>query len=247
MARGGLDHTSGIPLYLQIKEILRAEITEGTADTLSPVTEAMLLERFGVSRAPIRQALQELTTEGYVYRKQGKGTFPVTGVRVARPADVRPGDLYRFLAERGLHPGSTVSDLGRVAPPPDIAQKLGIGPSEPVLHFRRLLTLEGRPFADNEIYIRTPDGFLPRTAELDDGGSAFALLEAEFGITVERSEHDAWATAATDEQAAALAVPVGSPLLVIDTLFYTTGGVPGGWRRAVHRAEDFKFSFITTP
>lgn len=247
MARGELDHTSGIPLYLQIKEILRAEITAGTVDTLRPVTEALLLERFGVSRAPIRQALQELTTEGYVYRKQGKGTFPVTGARVARPADVRPGDLYRFLSERGLHPGSTVSGIARIVPPPAVADKLGIGGSETVLHFRRLLSVDDRPFAEAEIHIRAPESFLPTAAELDGGGSAFALLEAEFGISVERSEHEAWATSATAAQAAALAIPVGSPLLVIDTLFYTTGGVPAGWRTAVHRAEDFKYSFVTTP
>ena len=97
MAYSELDPASGVPLYRQIKEILRREIAEGIADPQKPMTEALLLDRFEVSRAPIRQALAELANEGYVYRKQGKGTFPVAGARVQRPADVRSGALYQYL------------------------------------------------------------------------------------------------------------------------------------------------------
>src|SRR3954454_23521257 len=116
MASGELDFSSGVPLYRQIKEILRREIAEGVADPRKPMTEAQLLSRFEVSRAPIRQALQGLSSEGYVYRKQGKGTFPVTGARVRRPADVRPGALYQYLSDSGLHPTWQVSGIGRVEP-----------------------------------------------------------------------------------------------------------------------------------
>src|SRR4051812_4911396 len=111
MAYGELDPSSGVPLYRQIKEILRREVAGGIADPRKPMTEAQLLSRFEVSRAPIRQALQELASEGYVYRKQGKGTFPVTGTRVQRPANVRSGALYQYLSDSGLHPTWKVSGV----------------------------------------------------------------------------------------------------------------------------------------
>ncbi|MEX5235518.1 hypothetical protein [Kocuria arenosa] len=38
-------------------------------------------------------------------------------------------------------------------------------------------------------------------------------------------------------------MPAGSPLRVIETTFFTTGGVPAGWRFAVHQNEDFKHRF----
>lgn len=60
MATGELDLSSGVPLYRQIKDILRAEIAGGAADPREPMTEAQLLDRFDVSRAPIRQALKDL-------------------------------------------------------------------------------------------------------------------------------------------------------------------------------------------
>lgn len=245
MALGELDTSSGVPLYRQIKEILRKEVAEGIADPLKPMTEALLLSRFEVSRAPIRQALQELTTEGYVYRKQGKGTFPVTGTRVERPADVRSGALYEYLSDTGLHPQGGVSGVERIKPPARIGDLLGIKGHERLLHFTRLISIEDQPLVEADVYIRAPDAFTPTTTELEAQGSAFDLLEQQFGIAHVRAEHEAWATAATAAQAATFGVAEGSPLLVIETIFYTTGDRPAGWRSAVHQAEKFKYRFTT--
>ncbi|MCC3271651.1 GntR family transcriptional regulator [Arthrobacter zhangbolii] len=245
MAAGELDPSSGVPLYRQIKDILRTEISDGTADPGTPMTEDRLLERFGVSRAPIRQALKELSSEGYVYRKQGRGTFPVTGPRILRPAHVRTGDLYHYLTESGLHPASIVSDIARVEPPEKMSEVLGIDPAERVLHFTRVISVEGEPLLEARIYIRAPEGFAPTVLELEESGSGFELLERELGIALGRAEHESWATAATAEQSAALGVREGSPLLVIETVFYTTDGQPAGWRSAVHRADQFRYRFVT--
>ncbi|AUI50453.1 GntR family transcriptional regulator [Arthrobacter crystallopoietes] len=246
MASGELDPSSGVPLYRQIKDILRKEIAGGIADPQKPMTEEQLLSRFEVSRAPIRQALKELTDEGYVYRKQGKGTFPVTGARVHRPADIRPGALHQYLTESGLHPGSKVSGIERIEPPVRIRHRLGLDPHERLLHFTRLISVENEPLVEANVYIRAPEDFRPTVAELEDKGSAFELLERDYGITLDRAEHEAWATAADTDQAATFGVRAGSPLLVIETIFFTTGGLPAGWRSAVHQAEDFKYRFVTS-
>lgn len=245
MASGELDTSSGIPLYRQIKDLLRTEISAGTADPSTPMTEDRLLLRFGVSRAPIRQALKELADEGYVYRRQGKGTFPVTGPRVLRPAHVRTGDLYHYLTESGLHPASIVSDIRRVTPPEKMTTVLGIDAGERVLHFTRVISVEGEPLLEARIYIRAPEGFAPTVPELEESGSGFELLERQLGIRLGRAEHESWATAATAEHAAALGVREGSPLLVIETVFYAADGQPAGWRSAVHRADQFKYRFVT--
>ncbi|MDR7303005.1 GntR family transcriptional regulator [Haloactinomyces albus] len=209
------------------------------------MTEAQLLSRFDVSRAPIRQALKELASEGYVYRKQGRGTFPVPGVRVHRPADLRPGALHQYLSESGLHPASKVSGIERVVPPDRIRHRLGLEAHERLLHFTRLISVESEPLAEADVYIRVPEEFSPTAAELEDTGSAFELLEREFGITLERADNEAWATVATADHAASLGMREGSPLLAIETTFYTTGGLLAGYRFAVHRAEKFKYRFVT--
>jgi GntR family transcriptional regulator len=232
-------------MYRQIIEILRDEITGGAVTDESQLTEMHLLRRFGVSRAPIRQALTELTKDGYVYRIQGKGTFPIPGVRAERPAAERPGYLYDYLEELGVRPTVTVPSAERTVAPAPIATRLGLAADEKVLHFSHMITVDGRPLVESTIYVRAPEHFNPSAAELERAGSAFELLEKQLGIVLDRSEHEAGATIASDEQAARFDIPAGSALLTIDTLFFTTGGVPAGWRSLVHQADRIKFRFIT--
>lgn len=245
-AQSELDPTTGVPLYRQIKEILRAEISGGLVDASVPMTEAQLLDRFGVSRAPIRQALRELSDEGYVYRKQGKGTFPVPGRRIDRAADVRPGTLYQHLTEQGLRTTTTVNGLDRLIPPPHIQRRLELDSAEKMLHFERLISVEGVPVAHSQIYLRVPAEFNPTKQELESGTSAFELLERDFGITLIQSDNEAWATAANPDTSSELDIPEGSPVLAIETVFITKGGVPAGFRVAMHRSDEFKYHFVTT-
>lgn len=240
-----LDPSTGVPLYRQIKDILSAEISAGSLNAATPITEALLLERFKVSRAPIRQALKELSDEGFVYRKQGKGTFPVPGRRIDRSADTRAGALFQQLTAQGLNTSTTVGQLARILPPPHVQKKLGLEVNESVLHFVRLISVDNIPLTHSSIYLRTPVEFTPDISELQGGLSAFELLERDFGIKLVESENEAWATAASTQQAEQLQVPVGNPLLAIETVFITKGGAPTGFRFAIHRSEEFKYHFTT--
>lgn len=241
-----LDPSTGVPLYRQIKEILRAEISSGAVDASTPITEALLLERFKVSRAPIRQALKELSDEGFVYRKQGKGTFPVPGRRIDRSADTRAGTLFQQLTAQGLDTSTTVAQLERIIPPSHVQKRLELEPTETVLHFVRSILVDNIPLTYSSIYLRTPAEFMPAIEELESGISAFELLERDYGIKLEQSDNEAWATAATAQQAEQLQVAAGNPLLAIETVFITKGGVPTGFRFAIHRSEEFKYHFTTT-
>ncbi|WP_262403544.1 UTRA domain-containing protein [Actinomadura sp. CNU-125] len=156
-----------------------------------------------------------------------------------------PGALNQYLSDSGLHPASKVSGVGRVEPPARIRRRLGIEAHERLLHFTRLILVEDEPLVEADVYIRAPGEFAPTAAELEETGSAFQLLERGFGIALDRAEHEAWAAAATADHAATLGVREGGPLLVIETIFFTTGGLPAGWRSAVHRAEEFKYRFVT--
>jgi DNA-binding LacI/PurR family transcriptional regulator len=65
-----------LPKYEQVKRSLIAEIELGRWATGGAIpSEAQLLQRFKVSRPTLVRSLQDLVRDGYLYRRQGKGTF----------------------------------------------------------------------------------------------------------------------------------------------------------------------------
>ncbi len=82
-----IDKHSPVPIYYQIKQLIKRQIEEGTLPPGEKLpTEQMLCDLYGVSRAPVRQALLELVLEGYIYRRAGLGTFVAEPQREERSA-----------------------------------------------------------------------------------------------------------------------------------------------------------------
>ena len=71
-----LDMGSPVPLYSQLRELLRQRILDGVYQSHQQLpSELELVARFTVSRITVRQALNDLQREGLIFRIHGKGTF----------------------------------------------------------------------------------------------------------------------------------------------------------------------------
>jgi GntR family transcriptional regulator len=237
-----IDRSSGIPIYKQIKQILIEElqVSEPTSRPFS--TEQELCQRFHVSRAPVRQALKELANEGYVYRERAKGTFPVQGLPV-RPPGLELGGLVDYFRKQGMEVNSQVLDVGRVQPPKNQRSILSLVQNNEVLRISRLIRFHEKPLVWTQTYLGVPADFQPDARELEEVGNVFFLLERDLGISLSRGEHQIWAASASLEEAQVLGVTLGDPILVIETTMYTRNDLLIGWRKAIHRAEDYKYSF----
>jgi len=71
-----VDRRSPVPLYFQLARLLAGEIESlGWPAGHRLSSEADICQRYGVSRATVRQALQRLENEGLIERFKGAGTF----------------------------------------------------------------------------------------------------------------------------------------------------------------------------
>lgn len=71
-----IDKSSPLPIYYQIEEQLKKQIENGELkpnDSLP--SEREFAERFEISRMTVRQAINNLVNDGYLYRQKGRGTF----------------------------------------------------------------------------------------------------------------------------------------------------------------------------
>ncbi len=71
-----IDKSSPLPIYYQIEEQLKNKLKNGELkpnDSLP--SEREFAERFEISRMTVRQAINNLVNDGYLYRQKGRGTF----------------------------------------------------------------------------------------------------------------------------------------------------------------------------
>lgn len=67
---------SNVPLYSQLKDLIIEKIEAGEYAEESKIpSEQELCESYDISRPTVRQAITELTNNGYLYKEKGKGTF----------------------------------------------------------------------------------------------------------------------------------------------------------------------------
>lgn len=71
-----IDRQSYLPLYIQVKEDLKRNITSGLYKEGDMIpSEKELMDSYKVGRATIREAINQLSSERLVEKKQGIGTF----------------------------------------------------------------------------------------------------------------------------------------------------------------------------
>ncbi len=224
------------PLYQQIKGLLMRSLGQGEwkAGEALPA-EPELAQRFKVSQGTVRKALDALTAEGLLVRRQGKGTF------VATHAETQV--QYRFLRlmpDQGARQAMQrrFLDFRRLRAPADIARALDQKAGDGVLQLRRLLLAGDTPVVLDDIWLNARL-FKGLTAERLQAyrGPMYGLFEAEFGVQMIRAEEKIRAVAAAEADAALLGVAPRAPLLLVERRSYTYADRPVELRRGLYRTE----------
>jgi DNA-binding GntR family transcriptional regulator len=71
-----IDHESDIPVYVQLANLLRAQIQQGELAPRRPIPSIRTLtERYGVADGTVKKAVGVLRDEGLVRTVTGRGVF----------------------------------------------------------------------------------------------------------------------------------------------------------------------------
>ena len=175
-----LERSNPLPLYYQLKEVLKQQIRAGhLAPHTAIPSEPELVTQYHVSRATVRQALTELVHEGLLYRQHGRGTF-VCEPRVQQQTVSELTSLSEELRRRGKNPGGMlfVSELVRGSQ--TVRTQLRLTDEEQVVRLERLRTADDVPVAYEVDYLPYPraNSIYQRAKEVADG-SLYALMASE--------------------------------------------------------------------
>lgn len=197
-----------LPLYVRIAEELYAEVLAlPPGAPLQPEQE--LVRRFGASRGTVRQAIASLVREGLIVRSKGRGSF-----RMSTPAeDIYQIDNSSSRVIRSFGARSQISKLSStlVRATAPLADALGVPHGSRVRRIERIRTIDGQPFVAGVAFVRAD--LLPKFPKEQYRTSLLDLLEKTYRLHLCDRKCACSAIAATEEDAAALDVPIGTPLL----------------------------------
>ncbi|MGE7433094.1 GntR family transcriptional regulator [Kitasatospora sp. NPDC001175] len=234
------------PKYWHLRTVLLRTIeAEFSTGQVIP-NERELSARFGVARATLRQALDQLELEGRLVRRRGIGTLiaaPRVGIPVGSPvggpAENGPGSAG----------GSTWRTVDCVSAPASaqLALALGIPAGETVHTVRRLRVVQGRTMAAESLHV--PESAVPHlpavprvvggTAEQDRAKSVLRQLER---LGVDGESRSVELGVAEAEEAALLERPPGTPVLVVTTQYAVAGRLVA-LALSTYRADTCKLTF----
>ena len=240
--RLSIDESSSVPLHVQLRNRARALASELGASARFP-SEAEVTAATGLSRVTVRRALADLTHEGVLYTRRGRGTFVA-----AEPEEESlqtPEGFSRVATRLGHVPTSIVRSAETTTATPDIATHLGLAPDAPLIVLERLRLLSGKPCMLEIAHI--PASSVPGILEHDLSGSLYELLASEYGLRIARGTERITAVAASRAIASALGVEVQAPLLSTVRITWTENGYPIEYTRRTARADLMAFRISLGP
>lgn len=228
-----MNHSNGTPAYKRIQNTIRQRIEDSELKAGDAVDSERELARIHkVSLMTARHALAGLEREGIVERRRGAGTF------VAAPK-IHFNKLMSYtehMSSRGLVPRTKVLVAKIVEHEPEVAARLGLSATSPLVKVERLRLTGEEPFA-------LETGYLSATefADLVDAPlnrvSLFATLEHDYGVELAYADEEVDATSAEGNVAELLHVPPGHPALRIRQVIYSTKGKATIYGVGYYRSE----------
>ncbi|MET7710954.1 GntR family transcriptional regulator [Streptomyces sp. NPDC005407] len=225
------------PKYWHLKTVLGEALDSDFAVGEILPNERDLAARFGVARATLRQALEQLELEGRLQRRRGVGTTvapPRMGVDVSTTEHTWPG--------AGEEAWQSV-DCTTVVPPLAVARLLDTDTGEETHTVRRLRATHGQSVAAELLYV--PASSVPELSAIDAPSGparARAVLRELQRLDLEGQDRAVELGSARVDDAKELDRLPGAPVLVVTTRYFSEGRT-AAVSVATYRADTCRLTF----
>jgi len=240
-----IDPSSPLPLYYQIQQNITALIESQVLKPNDPLpSERELSERYQVTRMTVRQAVNQLVSDGVLERRRGIGTFVAETRKHPSLSPSVAGFSQRF-REAGMRPASRVLSFEAVPASRTVAQRLGLEVGATVVCLRRLRLVDGVPLMVETSHL--PYAPLQGIMEVDfNNASLYATLSERFALPVVRAEHTLEPVLLHSDEARLLGLKVGQPAMLVHIVAHSVQGMTIEFSKAVIRGDRCRYYFTAT-
>ncbi|MEE7504917.1 GntR family transcriptional regulator [Methylobacterium mesophilicum] len=225
------------PLYRQVYDTLLKRLADAVWQPGQVLpSEGQLAAELGVSQGTVRKALDALTADSLLVRRQGRGTF------VADHDDKQ--SVFRFLKLRpdgdgtGM-PTSRVTGIAEATASADERGRLDLVRSARVVRIERVRAVDATLCVVETISV--PAGLFPGIAQIELPNTLYSLYATRYGITIATANERLKAVAIGPREAELLQVPAGTPALEIDRVAIDLEERPVEWRLSTCLTQDIHY------
>ncbi|WP_420149244.1 GntR family transcriptional regulator [Spirosoma sp.] len=233
-----IDHSSSVPLHLQVETIMRDLIDsdEYQQGKLFP-NEVDLAKRLGIARNTVRQAINKLVHEQLLIRKKGVGT-KVAKNRITTKLNSWSSFTLE-MHDKGVDFQNYEIKTSWTLADQDIAEVFGINTDTKVLKLERLRGLDAGPIVSFISYFHPRVGL---TGNEDFSKPLYEMLERDYHTVVVLSKEEISATLADEQLAAVLHTLPGDPILLRKRVVCDPGDRPVEYNIGYYRADRFTYA-----
>lgn len=230
------------PLYYQLKEILLEYIVNRHENLDLPIpTEQELSTHFMISRPTVRQAINELVLEGFLYRVKGKGTF-ISSPKIQQEFLQVLDSFNNEIKKKGMVPSTKVLSIETVKSDKSISEVLHMIEGSKVIKLQRLRSANDDPIVivDTFLPYKVCSFLLDKNLEQE---SLYELIESELSLKITRAVRKLESVLAGDYEAQLLKVTQGAPIQFIKSTTFLSNGTPIEYSLAKYRGDRNTFTF----
>lgn len=218
-----LDKSAKTPLHLQLKHIFldalrRNELSPG--DILP--NEEKLAENFRISKATVRQCMNNLATEGFVDKRRNRGTMVLNKKIDFGFSDSVIG-FHKKVRQMGMAPRTKLLQLTVETPDKATERNLLLEPGSRVIHLVRLRYVNDEPMLWIESYLPYDTLYFLMGCNFETD-SLYEAMDRNEEARVDHVVRTISATTASGEVAALFGVEAESAILTIESIAYNAAG-----------------------
>ena len=231
-----IDRQSAEPLYRQIRQLLLQAIRRGQLlPHQQAPSERELSELTGVSRMTVRQALQQLVGDGWLYTVPGKGTFVAADPKIEQNLQRLTG-FTEEVQSQGFVPGSRVLSIQVVPADGRAAEAFGIPPGSALIRICRQRLANGVPIAVENTHV-VQEAF-PGLDQVDLANqSLYNVLQTRYDVYPTRAVQLVEADCADEITAVLLEIEPKEPVLTMERITYGIDDRPVEYVLSTYRAD----------
>lgn len=243
-----LDKSSYIPLYIQVRDILKDLINSGQLAPGDQIpSENELSTQYNISRMTVRQACQELMREELIVIRRGEGTFVNSSSHTQMLLKLE--GFSSEMAKLGYRNHSRVLDIQMIEAFDSFElaySGLEKEPGDALVLIRRVRYVEETPFAIETSFLPLSIGQGLMDPRMADDTSIYNYIEKELHIRLSRADHIIQPGLADREIANLLEIPKSSPILKLHGTTFSMKNKPVEYLEGLYRGDKYELKVVIT-